>query len=636
MAGQVSPGIVLRERDLTTQTIVNVQANAAALVGSFAKGPVGVVTDISTERELLEIFGEPNTNNYEDWFVAQTYLSYGGRVKVVRIADTTLKNAVDNGTAPLIKSLNDYILNYSSYTTWKFAARTPGIHANGYKVSTIDGSSFSGTFSGLSSANDDEVTILTGTGTGASFNITVTQGSTTYTVAIAAGGGGSGFVVGNTIKILGTALGGASPANDLTLTVGTVNSGVITAVSVSGTAATNAAYQSKYVFGTTLWSSIVAAPADSNTMHIAVADSNDNILETFLYTSKNSTARDDQGSSIYFANIIRDKSAYVYPGSASLTAGSQTYTLANGVDSYTSSISNITAAFDAFDNAEEIEIDFVLAGGSLVTEADQVTKAQKTISLATNRKDCIAFISPHVGMLSLTSNAAKRDDIISFFDTVGTSNSYTVFDSGYKYIYDKYNDTYRYIPCCGDVAGLCVQVSAIQEDWFSPAGLNRGNLKNVVKLAYSPSSKDRDMLYLKRVNSIATFPGQGTVLFGDKTALATPSAFDRINVRRLFLSIEKRIGQLAKTVMFELNDETTRTAFYSSANSYLSEVQAKRGLIDYLVVCDTSNNTTDIIDRNEFVAEIYIKPTRAINYISVTFVATRSGVEFSEVIRSNG
>jgi phage tail sheath protein FI len=539
MAGQVSPGIVLRESDLTTQTIVTAQANSAALVGSFAKGPVGTIVDISNERELLETFGAPNNSNYEDWFVAQTFLSYGGQLKVVRVADTALKNAVDDttATAVAIKSQDDFNANFSTYD-WKFAARTAGTWANGLKIAVVDG--------GVSN------------------------------------------------------------------------------------------YATATIYGSVLWSTIANDPGNADDLHIAVLDANNNILETFLYVSRLTTARDSQGAVTYFKTVINNTSKYIYAGPENPAAGESDVTLALGVDAYSTTVATITAAFDLFENTEETQVDFILCGGSLSTEADQVTKAQKAITIATTRKDAIAFVSPHNGLLSISSASGKRDDIITFFESVGTSNSYSVFDSGYKYIYDKYNDTYRYIPCCGDVAGLCVQVSATQEDWFSPAGLNRGNLKNVVKLAYSPSQPDRDKLYLKRINPISTFPGQGTVLFGDKTALSTPSAFDRINVRRLFLAIEKRIGQLAKTVMFELNDETTRTAFYSSANSYLSEVQAKRGLVDYLVVCDTSNNTPDVIDRNEFVAEIYIKPTRSINYITVTFVATRSGVEFSEVIRSNG
>jgi len=537
MAGQVSPGIVLRERDLTNQTVVNQQGNVAALVGSFAQGPVGSIVGIASERELLETFGAPNANNYEDWFVAQSFLSYGGQLNVVRVEATALKNAVDDttATAALIKDDSAFEAAFSTYD-WKFAARTAGTWANGLKIAIVDG-------------------------------------------------------------------------------------GV-------------ASYATATVYGTVLWSTIANDPGGADDLHIAVLDANNNILETFLYLSRSSTAKDSQGGSTFYKNVINSRSKYIYAGPENVAAGESDVTLAGGVDAYTTTVADITAAYDLFDDTENISIDFVLTGGNLAVEADQITKAQKVITLAGSRKDCIAFVSPHSGMLSLSTNSAKRDDIITFFDAVGSSSSYAVFDSGYKYLYDKYNDVYRYIPCNGDVAGLCVETSSTLEDWFSPAGVSRGNIKNVVKLAFAPSKADRDKLYLKRINPIATFPGQGTVLFGDKTALATPSAFDRINVRRLFLAIEKRIGQLARTVMFELNDETTRTSFYSSASSYLSEVQAKRGLTDYLVVCDSTNNTPDVIDRNEFVAEIYIKPTRSINFITITFVATRSGVEFSEVVRS--
>jgi len=538
MSGQVSPGIILRERDLTTQTIVNTQATTAAMVGSFAQGPIGSIVDISSEKELLETFGAPNNNNYEDWFTAQTFLSYGGRLKIARVADPALKNAVDStaATAVAIPSLTAFQTAFSTYD-WQFAARTAGTWANGLKIAIVDG--------------------------------------------------------------------------------GVAN------------------YATATIYGTTLWSTIALDPGGADDLHIAVLDANNNILETYLYVSRLATAKDSQGGSIFYKNVINNRSKLIYAGPENVAAGETDVSLSGGVDAYTTTVSNITAAFDLFDNSEELNIDFIITGGSLAVEADQVTKAQKAIALATSRKDCIAFVSPHNGLLTLSTPSAKRDDIITFFDTVGSSNSYTVFDSGYKYVYDKYNDTYRFIPCCGDVAGICVDVSANAEDWFSPAGLNRGNLKNVVKLAYSPGKNDRDSLYLKRINPIATFPGQGTVLFGDKTALSTPSAFDRINVRRLFLAIEKRIGGLAKTVLFEQNDESTRTAFYSAASSYLYEVQSKRGVTDFLVVCDASNNTPDVIDRNEFVADIYIKPTRSINYITVTFVATRSGVDFSEVIRTN-
>ena len=572
MAGQVSPGIVLRERDLTTQVVVNAQANTAAFVGSFEKGPVGTITSIATEKELVETFGGPNSSNYEDWFTAATFLSYGGQLLVVRCDDLTTpasRNAVNTGTAVNIRNKDVFTANYSTYT-WNFAARSAGTWGNSLLVSWVDSL------------------------------------ATTYSTEVVYTGG-------------------------------------------------------------PLWSSLAGEPGTSasaaavggseDEMHIAIIDVDGKIsgtagtiLETYLYVSKSLLAKDAQGASNYYVDVINSRSKYVYAGAAVANAGTALTTdytisansdntltasnldLSGGLDAYVTSVSTINNAYDLFADVEEINFDFILCGGSLATEADQVTKAQKVINLASTRKDCVAFVSPHSGFLALSSVSAQRDDIITFFDSVGSSSSYAVFDSGYKYIYDRYNDVYRYIPCNADVAGLCVQTSETSEDWFSPAGISRGNVKNAIKLAYTPSKTDRDKLYLKRINPISSFPGQGVVLFGDKTALATPSAFDRINVRRLFLAIEKRIGQLSKSVLFELNDETTRSSFFSAANSYMSEVKAKRGVIDYLVVCDETNNTADVIDRNEFVAEIYVKPSRSINYVTITFVATRTGVSFAEVI----
>jgi len=220
---------------------------------------------------------------------------------------------------------------------------------------------------------------------------------------------------------------------------------------------------------------------------------------------------------------------------------------------------------------------------------------------------------------------------LNFVSTL-TSTSYAVIDSGYKYTYDRFNDKYRWVATNGDVAGLCVNTSITNADWISPAGLSRGGLRNVVKLAYNPNKADRDELYQNRVNPIVTFPGSGAVLFGDKTALASPSAFDRINVRRLFLNIEKRVENLGKAILFEINDEVTRGGFLATINAYLNDIVAKQGITDFLVVCDSTNNTADVIDRNEFVAELFIKPARSINYVTVTFTATRTGVSFAEVV----
>lgn len=709
MAGQVSPGIVLRERDLTAQTIVATQSNAAALVGSFERGPVGTITTISTERELAETFGKPNSSNYEDWFTAATYLGYGGQVQINRIPSSNLKNAVSNnsetttvdesklyvddasafGSVGVAKVDNEYFLLDGVNTSggdWIWVD-TRGIlgsaeanHLSGATVTAWTYADSATTTTILEAVDAGETVLDLDDSTGFAANdyariVDLTDGDTEIVKIVSveeanqvvvqrgqlgttALTGGSGYTF--------TKLNFAATGTTTTLTQNypTVTSSGSTAVLISNSveydlnaesynfkfAARTAGswangykvavidgsvgnYATETVAGTsTLWSSLIAfAPTTSNDVHILVIDANGSIVESYPFLSKLEAATDEQGASRYYRTVIRRKSSLVYAGATALSAGNSYEELSGGVNTYAPSTAEVLDAFDIFQSSEEVFVDFLLCGGSFNLTTDQVAKAQKVISLAEERKDCIAFVSPHKAFAGLASPTAQRDNILEFFNQVGSSSSYAIFDSGYKYIYDRYNDTYRYIPCCGDVAGLCVRTSTTLEDWYSPAGLSRGNLRNAIKLAYVPSKTDRDTLYVNRINPIASFPGQGIVLFGDKTALATPSAFDRINVRRLFLALEKRLGQLAKTVLFELNDVATRASFAGAVNSYMSEVKAKRGVIDYLVVCDESNNTPDVIDRNEFVAEIYVKPTRSINYVTITLVATRTGVSFEEV-----
>jgi hypothetical protein len=385
------------------------------------------------------------------------------------------------------------------------------------------------------------------------------------------------------------------------------------------------------------------------------------------YLSKLSDGKSPEGASTYWKDYVNEYSGYVYAGASLASADTTTAgedpgataasygataaaplelsrilptaggALTGGVDDFAYSAGEIQAAYDEFLDTEQTSIDFILMGGDAANETDTIAKAQAIASIANSRKDCIAFISPWSGAQIATSGgsaltpAQQLINTISFMDNI-SSSSYVVLDSGIKYTYDRFNDKYRYIGCNGDVAGACVSTSAAQDDWFSPAGLNRGGLQNVVKLAFNPNKSQRDDLYTARVNPVVSFPGTGAVLFGDKTALASPSAFDRINVRRLFLNVEKRVKGLAEGVLFEQNDAVTRSNFVSAIGSYLGEIQARRGLTDYLVVCDNSNNTPEVIDRNEFVAELYLKPTRSINYVTVTVTATKTGVNFDEVI----
>jgi Phage tail sheath protein subtilisin-like domain/Phage tail sheath C-terminal domain len=418
-------------------------------------------------------------------------------------------------------------------------------------------------------------------------------------------------------------------------------------------------------------------------MHILVLDADGKItgspgslLEKFLFVSKASNAKGPQGENNYYKDVIKANSQYLYWGSheqneifdvndnasgaigqsginrsfdllKSSVAFTNTlgetligtknnatiqYVFSGGSDGYSISRDQILSAYDLVADQETVKVDYLLMGPSFGSFQDSVAKAQKLIDIANTRKDCIAFISPIRGdVIGQVDPNVIVDRQIVFYSLLASS-SYAVFDSNYKYIYDKYNDTYRYIPCNADVAGLCLQTTVNQEPWYSPAGLNRGNLKNAIKVAFSPLKDQRDKLYANRINPIVNFPGQGIVLFGDKTALGYQSAFDRINVRRLFLAIERTISDAAKQQLFELNDEITRSSFKNIIEPYLRQVQGRRGIVDFLVVCDGTNNPPESIDRGEFYAEIYVKPTRSINFITLTFVATRTGTAFAEIV----
>ena len=441
--------------------------------------------------------------------------------------------------------------------------------------------------------------------------------------------------------------------------------------------------------GTSAWAEDRGGTRDL--LHVLVLDGDGSLtgtpgalLEKFTNLSKATDAKSPQGDTLYYVDVLMNQSQYVYWGgheTASIFDRSGTangswgltvtnrdfdllkvtaplwsqddttgldpkstplvgtknqstikYHLQGGVDGYTVDRPSLLAGYDLFADPETEEIDYVLMGPGMSSIGDSVAKAQKVIDIAATRKDCMAFVSPHrTDVIGQPNTSTIVEKTISFFDQL-SSSSYAVFDNNYKYIYDKYNDKYRYIPCNADVAGLVLGTSINQEPWFSPAGFQRGQLRNAVKLAYSPLKDHRDRLYSARVNPIVAFPGEGIVLFGDKTALAHSSAFDRINVRRLFLVIEAAIAESAKSQLFELNDEFTRSAFKNLVDPYMRSVQSRRGVTDFLVVCDGTNNTPESIDRGEFYAEIFVKPTRSINYITLTFTATRTGASFNEVV----
>lgn len=389
-------------------------------------------------------------------------------------------------------------------------------------------------------------------------------------------------------------------------------------------------------------------------MHIIVidtlgkfSDAANTVLEKFPYVSKASDAKNDDGSSNYYVNVINDRSKYVYVlnhaqnittqvaetsswGNTAAatnfaeTSTSYTVTLSGGVDGW-SETANVITGYDKFANAEEVDVSLIVTGAH-----PQVVSEYIVDNIAETRRDCVAFISPEYE--DVVDNAGSEVTDITTYRNLFNSSSYAVMDNNWKYQFDKFNNVYRWIPCNGDIAGLCVRTDFERDPWFSPAGFNRGHIKNVTKLAWNATKGNRDDLYKIGVNPVQSFPGEGVILYGDKTMLAKPSAFDRINVRRLFIVLEKAITRAARYSLFEFNDEFTRAQFVALVEPFLRDVQGRRGIYDFRVVCDTTNNTPEVIDRNEFIGDIYIKPARSINFIQLNFVAVRTGVAFEEVV----
>ena len=635
MASQVSPGVVIRERDLSNAVVVGASAIRAAIASTFSKGPVGKIVNIGSERELIDTFGSPAEANAGDWLVASEFLRYGGQLAVVRAA-TGVLNATKSGTGVLVGDKDAFDAGVSSE---KFLARDAGTDGNNLYVAIVD------------KVADSK---MTKAGHGLAVGDALSDGATTdHEVTVVIDANNVGIKHGSADAVSGNGFTKAAFTNSdwNALAIGTTG---LTYKAIAPRPGTSAFASERYL--------------SADEVHVAVIDTSTNtIVERLTYLSKLTDAKSPEGASLYWKDYVNEYSRYIYAGSALTSAeftapgedpgaAAASYgatsaaplvlsyittaaggALSGGSDDYAYTAGEIQTAYDLFLDTEETSIDFVLMGGDAADETDTRAKAATVAAVANSRKDCIAFVSPWTGDQVATSGGAaltpatQLANTLEFMDTIASS-SYVIKDSGVKYVYDRFNDKYRYVGCNGDVAGLCVSTSAILDDWFSPAGTNRGGLQNVVKLAFNPNKAQRDDLYSSAVNPIVAFPGAGPILFGDKTALASPGAFDRINVRRLFLNIEKRARALAEGVLFEQNDETTRSGFNASITSYLAEVQARRGLTDFLVVCDNTNNTPEVIDRNEFVAELYLKPTRSINYVTVTVTATRTGVSFSEVV----
>ena len=663
----LSPGVEIQERDLTVGSIETVEVNVGAIAGSFAKGPVLTPVRISNESQLIEIFGEPSDANAETWWTAASFLSYGGVLDVVRCATSGQLSASDDGTtSPYLLSISTkeiYEATYLSATANPFhwAAKDVGADGNAIRVSVID-------------KGADTTLVLDGALT------TSTIGTQVQNTA----GTKSGYIyawdaASNTVSLI---------TSDTWTTSDVVENGV-TDRNISSVSDW---YDNQEVWTGFKWSQIAPRPGTSpyvaargganDEMHIAVWDATgvitgtpNTLLEKFSYVSKANNGKTQEGAGNYYPNVILNKSAFVYWGSHETTVydvsanqaatggniagtgnagsdsattfdlfasvyvtggggvGDNIYVLAKGAETGSASSGEIITGLQEFADTETVQIDYLLMGpGDAASKQNSQSIGAAVLTITSNRKDCVGFLSPYRGdVVGVTSSTTQTNNVVDFYSPM-QATSFGVFDNGWKYVYDRFADKYRYIPCNGDVAGLCAATTANGLPWFSPAGLNRGAIKNAVKLAYSPTKSERDTLYQKRINPITSLPGQGILLFGDKTALASPSAFDRINVRRLFNVIEKTIGNAAKGVLFELNDEFTRNNFKNVVEPYLRGVQAERGITDFLVICDDTNNTGAIIDANEFKADFYIKPARSINFITLTFIATRTGVSFEEVI----
>ena len=661
MAFQVSPGVLVKEIDLTN-VVPAVATSIGAIASGFSKGPVEEIIPIGSEQELVDIFGKPNSNNFENWFTAANFLQYTNGLRVIR-ADTAAINATANGSGLKIKNDNDYDNNYAdgSGSVGHWASKFPGTWGNSLAVSICaNAGAFEETFSG----NAGTLGVTTGTPAAGATTVGIDTGGGS------AGAGGAKFTVGDIVHFQeadGSQYEVTAVSTD-NLTIRQLDNPNGGGLKSALAAATNVRRRWKFydLFdaapGTSTWGTSKGVANDE--MHVVVHDMDGGIsgfdsgvagqrtnavLEVYPFVSQASGSKTAQGGTNFYANVVNTGSRMVrwmdHPttltNAGTDLASGATYAsgagdagiinddLLGGTDD-NPTIGELDIAYNLFADSDTIDINLIMAG-STPAGTDGITHATMIMDLCEARKDVVGFISPRrEDVVGVSTGAAATNNVKGFFDNLASS-SYAVFDSGYKYMYDKYADVYRYVPMNGDMAGLAANTDNVADPWFSPAGYNRGQVRGAVKLAYNPTKAQRDILYPARVNPVCTFPGQGTVLFGDKTALSRPSAFDRINVRRLFIVLEKAIATAAKFQLFEINDAFTQAQFKNLVEPFLRDVQGRRGITDFSVIADETNNTGEVIDRNEFVADIYIKPARSINFITLNFIAVRTGVAFSEV-----
>jgi phage tail sheath protein FI len=568
MAFQVSPGVQVKEID-ATNVVPAVSTSIGGFSGQFNWGSADEVILVGSENELVEKFGSPDLSTAKHFLTAASFLKYGNALKVVRVVASDARNASVGSTEVLLKNESAYqAFTGAEGDHGEWVARCPGVLGNAISVDLCTAGATDGSNGFSSWAYASEVDSIPAT---SQMALDLNKGAT---------------------------------FNDELHVVVYDKTGAIT-----GTPNT--------------------------------------VLEVFPFLSQAEDAKNPEGSSIFYKDVINAQSEYIRWAAHDVSGGGLSeagqkmaqvgaaftintsvlhYDLDGGLDGAAVAHGEINAGLTLLSDAETVDVNLLFA----TTDADGTGRqiGSKLIEIAELRKDCMAFISPP---LADTENASAPHTNVVEYASGLNSSSYASMDSGAVYVYDKYNDGYQYIGASGLIAGLCANTDQVADAWFSPAGVNRGQLRGVTKLAFNPTKSQRDELYKARVNPLVSFPGQGTMLFGDKTLLSRASAFDRINVRRLFNTVEKAISTAAKAQLFEFNDEFTRAQFRNLLEPFLRDVKGRRGITDFLVVCDDSNNTGQVVDSNRFVADIYIKPARSINFITLNFIATRTGVSFNEV-----
>jgi hypothetical protein len=650
MAFQLSPGVAVVEKDFSA-IVPAVSTSAGAFAGVFAWGPVLDPVTISSENVLVQRFGKPNDSTAQSFFTAANFLSYTNNLLTVRVDTSGNRNAVVTQTGTVTGfTITEGGDSYTSAPSVTLGAPdvSGGVQATATAVldgDAVDSITITNPGTGYTSA--PSVTIAGSSGTDATATCSITTSGVkinnfdSYTDSYDAGEG----VVGEWAAKYPGALG-----NSLKVSM------------ADSQRHTGWAYETQFDSAPSTSAYTAGVNGSNDELHVVVVDEDGlwsgtpgTVLEKFAFVSKASDAKKSDGTNNYYKDVINSQSKYIWwmdhttsvlttvagSGTSGVNWGQEaagngfkdlsaavTRSLSGGVDDLTATDGQLQNGFALFANDELYDISLITLGKASSTVATYVIN-----NVAEVRKDCVVFVSPQnnsSGDIIIGATSENIDALVTYRNAL-PSTSYAVLDSGFKYQYDRYNDKYRYIPLNGDIAGLCARTDYTNDPWWSPGGLNRGQVKNVVKLAVNPGKTERDTLYKAGINPVVNFPGQGTVLFGDKTLQAKPSAFDRINVRRLFIVLEKAIATASKFQLFEFNDSFTRAQFKNLVEPFLRDVQGRRGVTDFRVVCDDTNNTGEIIDRNEFVADIYIKPNRSINFITLNFIAARSSVKFEEI-----